>query len=183
VHREEISGLVGRKVAVRLNSVEARGVEMVATLDEVRDDGVILSEIGELGHGPTMFCPWESLHRVRGRPPWFTPPHEEPEEGPQSREFYELREASEEEIAPEPIPELRRPRAQTAFGSYAGACGACGAEGHGRWDHDRHRVARASRGRARHAAVMDLLRGGSATQRSRPRVRYARSGVRDPGRW
>ena len=67
--REEISGLVGHKVAVRLNSVEARGVEIVATLEEVRDDGVVLSEVGELGPRPTIFCPWDSLHRVRDRPP------------------------------------------------------------------------------------------------------------------
>ena len=63
--REQISGLVGHKVAVRLNSVEARGVEIVATLEEVRDDGVVLSEVGELGPRPTIFCPWDSLHRVR----------------------------------------------------------------------------------------------------------------------
>ena len=37
--------------------VLSNGAGMVATLDEVRDDGVILSEIGELGPGPTMFCP------------------------------------------------------------------------------------------------------------------------------
>ena len=54
MERQEISGLVGRKVAVRLNSVEARGVEIVATLEEVREDGIILSEIGELGPGPTL---------------------------------------------------------------------------------------------------------------------------------
>lgn len=95
MERQEISGLVGCKVAVRLNTVEARGLEMVATLEEARDDGLILSEIGELGQGPTLFCPWESLHRVRDRPPWLAPPHEEPQEGPQSQEFFELREASE----------------------------------------------------------------------------------------
>jgi hypothetical protein len=72
-----------------------------------------LSEIGELGPGPTLFCPWESLHRVRERPPWLAPPHEELEEGPQSRESYELRKTSEEEIAPEPIPERRQPSART----------------------------------------------------------------------
>jgi hypothetical protein len=113
VDRDEIFGLVGRKVAVRLNSVEARGVEMVATLDEVRDDGVTLSEIGELGPGPTLFCPWEYLHRIRDRPPWLAPPHEEPEEGPRSWESYELREASEEEVAPVRLPQHRRPSART----------------------------------------------------------------------
>ena len=28
---------------------------MLATLYEVRDDGIVLSEKGELGQGPTMF--------------------------------------------------------------------------------------------------------------------------------
>jgi hypothetical protein len=66
VDREEISGLVGHKVAARLTSVEARGVEIVATLEEVRDGGVmLLSEVGELGPGPIIFCPWDSLHRAR----------------------------------------------------------------------------------------------------------------------
>jgi len=106
VDREEASQLVGRKVAVRLNSVEARGVEIIATLDEVRDDGLALSEVGELGTGPTMFCPWESLRRVRERPPWLAPPHEEP--GPEEWESYELREISTEEAGPEPPVEGRR---------------------------------------------------------------------------
>jgi hypothetical protein len=35
-------GFVGHKVAVALNN----GAGIVATLDEVRDDGVVLSEIG-----------------------------------------------------------------------------------------------------------------------------------------
>jgi hypothetical protein len=63
----------------------------------------VLSEIGELGPGPTMFCPWDSLRRVRERPPWLRPPYEEPgpEEAPLEREFYELREATAEELAPE----------------------------------------------------------------------------------
>jgi hypothetical protein len=112
VDREEISGLVGHKVAVRLNSVEARGVEIVATLEEVRDDGVVLSEVGELGPGPTMFCPWGSLHRVRDRPPWLAPPHEEP--GPEEWEAYEMREISAEEAAPdEPAERSREPSART----------------------------------------------------------------------
>jgi hypothetical protein len=111
--REEVSGLVGRKVAVRLNSFEARGLELVATLDEAREDGIVLSEIGELGQGPTLFCPWESLHRVRDRPPWLAPPHEVSEEGQQGWESYELREASEEDVAPEPLPERREPSART----------------------------------------------------------------------
>ena len=104
--REEMLGLVGHKVAVRLSSYEARGVEIVATLAEVRDDGVVLSEVGELGPGPTMFCPWDSLHRVRDRPPWLAPPHEEP--GPEEWEAYEMREVPAEEEIPDPPPERRR---------------------------------------------------------------------------
>lgn len=112
VGREEISGLVGNKVAVRLNSVESRGVEIVATLQEVRDDGVVLSEVGELGPGPTVFCPWDSLHRVRDRPPWLAPPHEEP--GPEGWEACEMREVSAEETVPDEPAECRRsPSAQT----------------------------------------------------------------------
>ena len=64
---------MGHKVAVVLGN----GAGMVATLDEVRDDGVVLSEMSELGPGPTMFCPWDSLRRLRDRPvryliPWRT---------------------------------------------------------------------------------------------------------------
>lgn len=114
--REEAIRLVGEKVAVRLNTVEARGVEIVATLEEVRDDGIVLSEVGELGPGPTMFCPWGSLRRVRDRPPWLRPPHEEP--GPDEQETYDLRYISppppEEAAAPEPPVERRRsPSART----------------------------------------------------------------------
>ncbi|MDP9487236.1 MAG: hypothetical protein M3Q49_15890 [Actinomycetota bacterium] len=113
--REQVSRLLGHKVAVRLTSVEARGVEIVATLEEVRDDGVVLSEVGEIGPGPTMFCPWDSLHRVRDRPPWLAPPHEElaPEE-PETQEAYEVREVPAEELAPDPPTEHRRdPTART----------------------------------------------------------------------
>ncbi len=109
--REEVSGLVGRKVAIRLTNVEARGVEMLATLAEVREDGVVISEVGELGPGPTMFCPWESLHRVRDRPPWLLPPHEEPGDEPgDSAEYesFELREVPAEEKRFEPHFERRR---------------------------------------------------------------------------
>ena len=104
--REAILELVGHKVAVRLSSYEARGVEIVATLDEVRDDGVVLSEVGELGPGPTLFCPWDSLHRVRNRPPWLAPPHEEP--GPEELEAYEMVEVPGEEAVPDPPIERRR---------------------------------------------------------------------------
>ena len=106
VNREQISGLVGHKVAIRLNSVEARGVEIVATLEEVRDDGVVLSEVGELGPGPTIFCPWDSLHRIRDRLPWLAPPHEQ--SGPEEWEAYEMREVSAEETAPDEPTERRR---------------------------------------------------------------------------
>jgi hypothetical protein len=69
--RDRVVGLVGHKVAVNLNNVEARGVEIIGTLDEVRDDGIVLSEMGELGPGPTLFCPWGSPRLVRERPPWL----------------------------------------------------------------------------------------------------------------
>lgn len=115
VDRREMEQLVGRRVAVRLNSAEARGVEMIATLDEAREDGIVLSEVGELGEGPTMFCPWDSLRRVRERPPWLRPPHEEPEGGETWEwESYELREVSPEATEPEPPAEHRRsPSART----------------------------------------------------------------------
>ena len=100
-------------MAIRLNSVEARGVEIVATLEEVRHDGMVLSEVDELGPGPTILCPWDSLHRVRDRPPWLTPPHEEP--GPEKWEAYEMQEVSAaEETMPDEPAELRmEPSART----------------------------------------------------------------------
>jgi hypothetical protein len=105
--RDRVAGLVGLKVAVTLTNVEAGSVEIIATLDEVRGDGILLSEIGELGPGPTLCCPWDSLKRVRDRPPWLRMPHEEPELGeePQEAEHYELNEwlgAPAEEVMPEP---------------------------------------------------------------------------------
>ena len=83
-------------------------------LEEVRDCGFVLSEIGELGPGPTLFCPWDTLKRVRERPPWLRPPHEEPgpEDAPLEQEFYELREATVQEVAPEPPVERRRASAR-----------------------------------------------------------------------
>jgi hypothetical protein len=105
--RDRIAGLVGRKVAVALSN----GVGIVATLDEVRHDGVVLSEISELGPGPTMFCPWDSLRRVRDRLPWFMPPHDEPEPD-EYYELYEHREVPPEEIEPEPSVERRRASAR-----------------------------------------------------------------------
>lgn len=104
--RERISRLVGRKVAVRLTSVEARGMELIATLDEVREDGLVLSEIGEIGPGPTMFCPWDSLWRVRERSPWLAPPHEEPDPG--EWESHEFREAPVGETESGPLVEHHR---------------------------------------------------------------------------
>lgn len=101
--RERVFGLVGRRVAVALGN----GVGIVATLDEVRHDGVVLSEISELGPGPTMFCPWDSLRRVRDRLPWFMPPHGEPEPD-EYYELYEHREVPPEEIEPEPPVERGR---------------------------------------------------------------------------
>ncbi len=101
--RDRVLGLVGRRVAVALDN----GAGIVATLDEVRDDGIVLSEIGELGPGPTVFCPWDSLRRVRDRLPWFMPPHEEPEPD-EYYELYEHREVPPEEIEPEPSVERRR---------------------------------------------------------------------------
>ena len=108
--RDRVVGLVGHKVAVGLTNVEAASVEIIATLDEVRDDGIVLSEKGELGPGPTPFCPWDSLKRVRDRPPWLRMPHEEPDPGeaPQEQGFYELREATAEEVAPATPVERRR---------------------------------------------------------------------------
>ncbi len=114
---EELRSLLDQKVAVRLKDVEAGGVEIIAILDDVRTDGVVLGEVGELGPGPTMFCPWESLHRVRRRPPWLAPPHEEHEpeeqvpeeqvpEGPWPGESYYMR-------APKPPEHRREPSART----------------------------------------------------------------------
>ena len=91
MNREELSGLVGHEIVVGLNHPEGGGVEILATLDEVRGDGVVLSEIGDLVPGPTLFCPWDSFRRVRDRPPWFVPPREEAgsEEELQVRELHE----------------------------------------------------------------------------------------------
>ena len=115
--RDRVFALVGHKVAVNLNNVEARGVEIIGTLDELHEDGIVLSEVGELGPGPTMFCPWDSLKRYDEWLPWLGPPHEEPEPGeePQEQEYYDLyewREATTEEIPPMPA-QGARPSART----------------------------------------------------------------------
>lgn len=81
---------MGRKVAVALSN----GVGIVATFDEVRHEGVMLSEISELGPRPTMFCPWGSMNhgsRARTR---RSEPHGQPEQD----EYYELYEYREREL-------------------------------------------------------------------------------------
>src|SRR3712207_4941582 len=111
VDKERVMRLVGRRVAVGLSSEEAVGsVEMVATLEEVRDDGIVLSEMGEFGPRPKIFCPWDSLNRIRGRPYWMRVSHEGPEPGgaTQGREYCDLREFVAEEAAPQPP--MERPR-------------------------------------------------------------------------
>ena len=103
--QNRVSRLVGHKVAVVLGN----GAGMVATLEEVRDDGIVLSEIDELGPGPKLFCTWDSLRRLRE--PYFVPPHEVPE----SDEYYELyehREVPPGEVAPELLVERRRDSAR-----------------------------------------------------------------------
>ena len=88
-------------------------MEIVATLEELRDDGVVLSEVGELGPGPTVFCPWESLHRIRERPPWLRPPREESEID-QGEGYVEIRGGQVGEAGPQPPVERRRePSART----------------------------------------------------------------------
>lgn len=66
--RDGVRELLGQEVAVRLVNREARGVEIQATLDAAREDGITLSRIG-LGPGPTMFCPWDAVRSVRAQPP------------------------------------------------------------------------------------------------------------------
>ncbi len=58
---------IGGQVIVRLASSEAEGVEILATLKEKNVDGITLSDIGELGPGPTIFCPWDAVRDVRLR--------------------------------------------------------------------------------------------------------------------
>jgi len=115
--RERVAGLVGRRVEVAIGGEGGEGAAgLVAMLDEVRDGGIVLSEISELGSGPTLFCPWGSLRRVRDRLPWFAPPHGEPGGGSQGSEYYEVyesREPSAAEIDPETPPERREASART----------------------------------------------------------------------
>jgi hypothetical protein len=95
---------VGQGVVVGLASIEAMGAEVLATLDEIRDDGVSLSRIGELGPGPTMFCPWDSIRQVRPRSELDRMPHDEmPEGAPEGKVWME--ELSGVGPEPAPIPE------------------------------------------------------------------------------
>lgn len=95
---------VGQGVVVTLASIEAMGVEILATLDEVRDDGVSLSRIGELGPGPTMFCPWDSIRQIRPKSALDRMPHDEMPEGVPEGEVW-LGGRSGVEPEPVPIPE------------------------------------------------------------------------------
>ena len=112
--RERVLGLVGRRVEVGIwgkNDQEGTA-HLFAKLDEVRDDGVVLSEVSELGPGPTLFCPWDSLRRYGEWLPWLGP---QPVPGEEKQEYYDLyerREATTEEIPPEP-PQGPRPSART----------------------------------------------------------------------
>ena len=107
--RDRVGGLVGHKVAVRLINVEARRGDARDALRGTRRRHRALRE-RRARSGTDDVLPWDSLKRVRERPPWLRPPHEEPgpEEAPLEQEFYELREATAEEVAPEPPDEHRR---------------------------------------------------------------------------
>jgi hypothetical protein len=108
VDRERVARLVGQKVTVGLDNGEQRSVGIAAALEEVRDDGIVLSDIGELGPGPTMFCPWDSLKRYSEWVPWLRPPGED------AREYYDLyewREPLAEEVVLE-LPQGCQPSAR-----------------------------------------------------------------------
>lgn len=63
--------LVGQEVSVGVpGSEEVLGAEILGTLEEIRDDGVVLSHIGELESGITMFVPRDAIRRIRPRPTW-----------------------------------------------------------------------------------------------------------------
>lgn len=111
--RQRVLGLVGRRVEVGIWSEnEGEGAaHLFAKLDEVRDDGVVLSEISELGPGPTLFCPWDSLRRYGEWLPWLGP---QPVPSAEPQEYYELhewREPTADEVVPEP-PQRRQPSAR-----------------------------------------------------------------------
>lgn len=115
MRRQEIFGLLGHKVVVGLNSADAGGVEIFATLDEVRDDGIVLSQISDLVPGPTLLCPWESFQQAHDRPSWFMPPREEEVSGEelQIREVPESVMPFEESDVLGRLPERREPSAGT----------------------------------------------------------------------
>jgi hypothetical protein len=105
--RQRVLGLVGRRVEVGVRGENGGegAAHLVATLDEVRDDGVELSEISELGPGPTLFCPWDSLNRYGEWMPWLGELRERPRPGEEPQEYYDLyewREPTAEDVVPEP---------------------------------------------------------------------------------
>lgn len=71
---------IGKPVDVYLTNPEAEAIEISATLDEVREGGIRISHIGDIGQGPTMFCPWDSVRNVRSQMP-ENPPFGEDEFG------------------------------------------------------------------------------------------------------
>lgn len=113
--REEMFGLVGREVVVGLNGAEVGGTEISGTLDEILSDGIVLSRVRDLVPGPTLFCPWESFREILDRPPWFSPPREEPGRALlfQVRERVEAETAPEGEMLLESLPQRRHPSART----------------------------------------------------------------------
>lgn len=105
---------VGRWVMVRLASIEAMGAEVIATLDGIRADGVSLSRIGELGPGPTVFCPWGSIRQVRPGSGSDRMPHERVADGSPEVEIWLEEQPPGEGPEPVPIPEgFRGPSAFT----------------------------------------------------------------------
>ena len=51
--------------------MDNRGRGVGSDAEGVRDDGIVLLEIGELGPGPTMFRPWDSPKRYSEWLPWL----------------------------------------------------------------------------------------------------------------
>lgn len=96
---------IGKPVDVYLTNPEAEAIEISATLDEVREGGIRISHIGDIGQGPTMFCPWDSVRNVRSQTP-ENPPFGEDEFGM----LLPYGEPEDEADVPE---RLREPSAQT----------------------------------------------------------------------
>lgn len=115
--RGEMARIVGRRVIVGLKAAGAGSTELVAKLAELRDDGIVLADVNELGPGPTVFCPWDSLRSFRNRPPWLGPPEEAeaPAEVQPNGDYYDVRESVPAAVVdPEPPVERRRsPSART----------------------------------------------------------------------